>query len=127
MFILEFKWDDANLTFLHGRLDVTILSAQDLPDTDKFLFNVFGQDLTDPYVEAFLGNARIFKSRYIKNELNPSWDESFKLLVCHHATSLVFKIKDKEQIGEKLQNDYCFIQYFWQFSISFESTVLIIL
>ena len=72
-----------------------------MPDTDKFLFNVFGQDLTDPYVEAFLGNARIFKSRYIKNELNPSWDESFKIFVCHHATSLVFKIKDKEQIGNK--------------------------
>ena len=100
-YLPEFKWDDSNLTFLHGRLDVTILSAQDLPDTDKFLFNVFGQDLTDPYVEAFLGNARIFKSRYIKNELNPSWDESFKIFVCHHATSLVFKIKDKEQIGNK--------------------------
>ena len=87
-----------------------------MPDTDKFLFNVFGQDLTDPYVEAFLGNARIFKSRYIKNELNPSWDESFKIFVCHHATSLVFKIKDKEQIGnQKTSNEFdCvdFIHYY---------------
>ena len=99
LFDLEFEFDDSQLTFLHGRLDVTLISAQDLPDTDKFLFNVIGKDLTDPYVEAYLGNARIFKSRYVKNELNPAWDESFNVYVCHHATSLVFKVKDKEQIG----------------------------
>ena len=96
---LEFEFDDSCLTLLHGRLDISLISAQDLPDTDKFLFNVIGKDLTDPYVEAFLGNARILKSRYVKNELNPVWDESFSIFVCHHATSLVFKIKDKEQIG----------------------------
>ena len=84
-------------------MEVTLISAQDLPDTDKFLFNVVGGDLTDPYVEAFLGNARIFKSRYVKNELNPLWNETFKIYVCHHASSLVFKIKDKEQIGKKLR------------------------
>ena len=89
-------------------MEVTLISAQDLPDTDKFLFNVVGGDLTDPYVEAFLGNARIFKSRYVKNELNPLWNETFKIYVCHHASSLVFKIKDKEQIGKTSIDKFSF-------------------
>ena len=46
-----------------------------------------------------LGTARLFKTRYIENDLNPNWDEHFDLYVCHYATSFNLRVKDKEHIG----------------------------
>ena len=50
--------------FLHGELEVDIVEAKDLPDTDNFMFNIkhcFGQekDVTDPYVAVSLDHTRI--------------------------------------------------------------------
>ena len=50
--------------FLHGELEVDIVEAKNLPDTDNFMFNIkncFGQekDVTDPYVAVSLDHTRI--------------------------------------------------------------------
>ena len=67
--------------------------AKGLPDTDRGLgFNLVPGDLTDPFVSAYLGEARIFKTRYVKNQTDPHWNESFSVNVCHHATSLEIKV-----------------------------------
>ena len=73
--------------------------AENLPDTDTALWNIDGKDVTDPYVTCEVGPARLIKTKYIANELNPVWDEKFDVLVCHNANSLRFNVKDKEHIG----------------------------
>ena len=87
------------MTFLHGTLKVHVNCAEDLPDTDTAFFNIDGKDVTDPYVSGYLGKARLFKTRYITNDLNPVWDEHFNVDVCHCASSLTVNLKDKEHIG----------------------------
>jgi hypothetical protein len=54
---------------LHGRLYIKVIAAKDLPDTDTAFFNIDKKDKTDPYVSADLGSARLFKTRYIANDL----------------------------------------------------------
>ena len=95
----EDELDESHMTFFHGRLKVHVKEAQGLPDTDTAFFNIDGDDYTDAYVTGDLGEARLFKTRYIPNDLNPTWDESFDVYVCHHATSFTIKVKDKEHIG----------------------------
>ncbi len=55
--------------------------------------------MTDPYVAGELGHARLFKTKYVANDLNPTWDETFNVYVCHHANSLRLHVKDKEHVG----------------------------
>ena len=56
-------------------------------------------NFSDPYVTGDLGTARLFKTKYINNDLNPEWNEKFDLYVCHHASSFNIRIKDKEHAG----------------------------
>ncbi len=50
---------------LHGRLDVEIRSAEGLPDMEGWLSKVVDKgDVTDPYVDVRLGNAKIAKTRF---------------------------------------------------------------
>ena len=92
--------DESKLHFLHGKLRIHVMQAENLPDTDTCLWNIQGKDLTDPYVTGQLGSARMFKSKYISNDLNPVWDEVFNLYVCHHANTLKISVRDKEHIGD---------------------------
>ena len=92
----------SNLTSFHGRLKIQIFGARDLPDTDAAFFNIDGKDYTDPYVIGDFGTARLFKTRYICNSLNPEWkdpEEIFDVYVCHQASSLKIQVKDKDYIG----------------------------
>ena len=91
--------EDANMTFFHGRLKVRVIAAENLPDTDNFMWGIDKDDKTDAYVTGDLGGARLFKTRYISNDLNPVWDESFNVYVCHHASSFELRVKDKEHVG----------------------------
>lgn len=100
--ILEFilgDLDDVDKTLFHGRLKIHVIEAEGLPDTDTAFFNIDGDDYTDAYITADLGTARLFKTKYIPNSLNPRWDEHFNLYVCHYATCLTLKVKDKEHVG----------------------------
>jgi hypothetical protein len=45
----------------------------------------FPQDVTDPFVDVKLGNARIAKTSIIDNDLNPRWNETFRIeVICAH-------------------------------------------
>jgi len=85
--------------FLHGQLKIHVIKAYDLPDTDTAFFNIDGKDVTDPYVNVFLGEARLAKTRYINNDLNPHWDEWFHVDVCHESSTITFDVKDKDHVG----------------------------
>ncbi len=87
------------MQFLHGKIRAHIIAAEGLPDWDTAFFNISGKDTTDPYVCGELGHARLFKTKYVENELNPKWDEVFDVYVCHYATTLRIHVKDKEHIG----------------------------
>ena len=39
---------------------------------------------------------RIAKTAVIFNDLNPKWNEVFKIHVCHRADSIVFDVRDKD-------------------------------
>ncbi len=95
----EDEVDESKMQFLHGLLRAHIIAAEDLPDTDTVFFNIDGKDVTDPYVVGELGHARLFKTKYIPNELNPNWDETFNVYVCHNANALRLSVKDKEHVG----------------------------
>ena len=80
--------------------------------------------MTDPFVDVRLGNARIAKTSVIDNDLNPVWNEKFRIevaacsldlttllltdrkhQVCHRADILEFDVRDKdhamtEEIGK---------------------------
>ena len=77
--------DYSKMAFLHGRIRIFIDRAEGLPDTDTAFWNIDRKDFTDPYVTGDLGEARIFKTRYILNDLNPVWEQTFNVHVCHHA------------------------------------------
>ena len=96
---MDFGCDESKLTFLHGLLKAHIIKAIDLPDTDTAFVNIDRKDYTDPYVVGNLGTARVFKTRYVCNSLNPEWNEKFDVYVCHEASCLKIHVKDKEHIG----------------------------
>ena len=77
--------DYSKMAFLHGRIRIFVDRAEGLPDTDTAFWNIDRKDFTDPYVTGDLGEARIFKTRYILNDLNPVWEQTFNVHVCHHA------------------------------------------
>ena len=54
------------------------------------------KDVTDPFVDVRLGKARIAKTAVIDNDLNPKWNETFRIEVCHRADTLVFDVRDKD-------------------------------
>ena len=52
--------------------------------------------MTDPFVDVHLGNARLAKTSVVLNDLNPQWNESFQVNICHWAVSLNFEVRDKD-------------------------------
>ena len=53
-------------------------------------------DVTDSYVDVHLGKARLVRTRVIDNDLNPKFNEDYRVEVCHFANELTFDIKDKD-------------------------------
>ena len=93
-------------TFLHGYLTIHVESAKDIPNMESWISTMYDKtDVTDPFVDVRLGNARIAKTSVIDNDLNPEWDEKFRIEVCHRADILEFDVRDKdhastEEIGK---------------------------
>eukprot|EP00093_Oithona_nana_P013513 13513.XXX_9398_7405_1 [CDS] Oithona nana genome sequencing. len=63
------------------------------------------KDVTDPFVDVHLSNGRIIKTSVLLNTLDPIWNESYRLELCHKAKDLIFHVCDKdhaysESIGE---------------------------
>lgn len=93
-------------TFLHGYLIIKVAAARDIPDMENWVSKLYDKkDVTDPFVDVKLGNARIAKTSVIDNDLNPEWNETFRIEVCHKADMLIFDVRDKdhaytEEIGK---------------------------
>lgn len=83
--------------FLHGHLLIEVREASNLPDMEGFLSKLVDKkDVTDAYVDVKLGKAKLAKTSVIDNSLNPVWNESYRIEVCHFADALVFEVRDKD-------------------------------
>jgi len=97
---------DGGQVFLHGYLVIKIIEARDIPDMENWYSKIVDKkDVTDPFVDVKLGKTRLAKTAIIDNDLNPVWNESFKIEVCHKSNVLVFDVRDKdhaytEEIGK---------------------------
>jgi len=95
---VQFEEDDVRI--LRGEMEIVVREARDLPDTDNMFFSklINSKDVTDSFVTAHLGNCRILMTSVKDNSLNPVWNERFVVPVCHLASGVVFKIRDKDHI-----------------------------
>lgn len=85
---------------VRGELDVTIIAARDLPDTDNIFFNIGKlidkKDVTDPFVTGYLGPCKVLMTSVKDNTMEPVWNEKFQVPVCHMADKFVLKVQDKD-------------------------------
>ena len=82
---------------LHGQLFLEIKEAKNLPDMEKSFSKILNKrDVTDAYVEAWLGGAKLVNTKVVNNDLNPKWNDSYAIEVCHFADYLRFKIQDQD-------------------------------
>lgn len=76
-------------------LDVKVIGGEGLAIKDKSLF---GRGSSDPYVSVYQGSKLVYKTKVLEKTLNPTWNESFKVLVPEKMRQanqpLVFKILD---------------------------------
>eukprot|EP00249_Psilotum_nudum_P022037 c28350_g2_i1 orf=854-3484(+) len=109
---------------LHGTLEVWIQKAECLPNMDIFsermrqCFVAFGpfrklfsktedhvehhtekKITSDPYVSVVLRGATVARTRVIKNEQNPEWNEHFSIPVAHDVAEVEFVVKDNDVLG----------------------------
>ena len=56
------------------------------------------KDVTDAFVEIKLGNLGIAKTSIVENYLNPVWNETFKVEVCHRANVLQFDVREWDHV-----------------------------
>ena len=83
---------------IQGVLHLDVLSARNLPNMDSHYFRGLLQretDVTDPYVTVDTisrgkKTARLIKTAVIKDSLNPHWNETFNIPLCHEAESFFF-------------------------------------
>ncbi len=84
-------------TFLHGHLIIEVRAAQGLPDMEGWVSKLVDKkDVTDPFVDVRLGRAKLAKTSVVLNNLNPEWNEMYRVEVCHFAEDLIFEIRDKD-------------------------------
>ena len=77
-----------------------------MPDMDGWIAKLVDKnDVTDPYVDVRLGKAKLVKTSVVVNNLNPVWNESYRVEVCHFADHLVFEVRDK------VCTYFCIIKY----------------
>ena len=61
----------------------------------RHIFSYF-IDVTDPFVDVRFENAKLAKTSVILNDLNPRWNESFSVELCHWGANLSFEVRDKD-------------------------------
>ena len=61
-----------------GEFDITVISGTGLVPKDTSLF---GKKSSDPFVVLSVGGRKLGKTKTVKKNLNPEWNESFKLNV----------------------------------------------
>uniref|UniRef100_A0A6A7FYI4 phospholipase D n=3 Tax=Hirondellea gigas TaxID=1518452 RepID=A0A6A7FYI4_9CRUS len=94
------------MTLLRGFMYISLNEAQDLPDCDTAFFNISGKDTSDPYAQVKLGTNVICKTAYINNNINPIWQESYRIPICHEVDIIKVMVLDKDHIGACLIGEY---------------------
>ena len=87
---------------LHGVLHIRIISASNLPNADrqsKLKDSLNIKDVSDPYVIVCLDAFRVVKTSTIDNDLNPVWNETFRVDVGARTSYIFVKVYDKDIIG----------------------------
>ena len=89
--------DGEDNVFIHGNLIIDIISARELPDMESWIAKLVDRkDVSDPLVDVKLGTAKLAKTSVISNDLNPVWNETFRVEVCHEGKYLLFEVRDKD-------------------------------
>lgn len=80
-----FSSESSSAVLLHGLLHIKIIKCTNLRNFDRVgnLFKFHKKDKSDPYVNAYLEDYRLIKTRHIDDELNPVFDEEFYVPVAH--------------------------------------------
>ena len=87
----------SGITLVHGHILLEVKAARNLPDMESWLAKLVDKkDVTDPFVDVRLGKAKLAKTTIIDNNLNPVWNESYRIEVCHFANQLTFEVRDKD-------------------------------
>ncbi|XP_018020699.1 phospholipase D gamma 1-like [Hyalella azteca] len=86
-------------TFLHGKLDVTVKEAEQLPNFDSSLLN--RKNKSDPFVVVAVQNSngeiyKLARTETIDDNLCPKWDQSFSVDVCHEVAKVIFIVYDED-------------------------------
>ena len=88
--------------FLHGTLDLYLIKAENLLNTDTSILSTFKKkDVSDPFVNVYLIDAskddwKVATSSVIDNDLNPVWKERFQINICHDVIAVKLELKDKD-------------------------------
>ena len=72
-----------------GELDVTIRAGRDLVAKDGGMFTKAN---SDPFVKVLFGGEEVYKTKTIKKNLNPTWNEKMK-----HNFSLTKNVLDYDE------------------------------
>ncbi|KAF2363269.1 C2 domain [Trinorchestia longiramus] len=102
----SFSFSNQEMAFLHGILEVEILSAKNLPNLDSSLLSLKKKDVSDPFVVVTLedeegGPWKVCTTSVIDNNLSPQWNETFRVDVCHNVVSVTFTVKDKDFLSSE--------------------------
>jgi len=84
-----------------GNVTVFVKAAFNLPNMD---FSGPASGVSDPYVKFSSGGVVLGKSRFIRNNLNPVWNEPVNLGLLASATEIIVEIWDYD-IGVELSDD----------------------
>jgi len=97
---------------VRGELEVEVIAARDLPDTDNIFFNIGKlidkKDVTDPFVTGFLGPCKVLMTSVKDNTMEPVWNEKFQVPVCHVADKLTLRVQDKDHAWAEAIGDVVF-------------------
>lgn len=82
-----------------GRLDVRIISARGLPDTQLV-------SKPDPYAKVTLEN-KTFETPFIENDVNPKWDHTVKFQVADEKSSVIkMELWNKNTVSDDFMGSY---------------------
>ena len=77
------------------RIYVEIHNAENLPNKDV-------TSKSDPFVTVEIDGKEVFKTRVIKNQLNPVWEASETFKINKDVSKIKFAVRDKNLIGSEV-------------------------